>query len=371
MLDMNSIDTIIEFLDEWLGKNGTIEAADTAKLSQFMSELGSEIDNLSMVPGNGGTNLILYAGANADAWMWQYAEGASSVGQGYYFISNTPAGKVLVDDDVWKKIGDICDGDNDLRNRIFGNKVGEARSAYVIGDQLALNDRISANLAKNASGNVTIWAPNGTVNTVLPDTELRIVLTDSDITSINGISKDVFLDRYRDSIGNPDFVFNDTKALEQSGVNDVYESIKRSLPEDYFDSAAVHYNSEGKITKIYTTSITGGEFTIEPKDSAFSSSIYEIRGFASDADMSAKFQDYNALSSLEKLQARRGNDIYSKLGIDAGSTIFSETEIAVHMAIIGDNPGELSKAKIYFDGNGKIAAIEQAKALVMLESKKM
>lgn len=62
MLDTNNIDNIIDFLTEWFEKNGSIEVTDTEKLSHFMFELGAEINNFSVVPENGGTELILYAG---------------------------------------------------------------------------------------------------------------------------------------------------------------------------------------------------------------------------------------------------------------------------------------------------------------------
>lgn len=56
------MDNVLDFLQDWANRNGTIDAGDTTKLSQFMSELGTEIDKLSVVPENGGTNLILYTG---------------------------------------------------------------------------------------------------------------------------------------------------------------------------------------------------------------------------------------------------------------------------------------------------------------------
>lgn len=158
---------ILEFLDNWFKKNGTIDSTDTSKLSQFMSEFGAEIDKLSVVPPEGASKLILYGGWNGDVPMWRIAEGASKSGKGYYFISSTEAGEILNDGLLRERIDDICGSNEDLINRIYGNQVNGVRSAYVVDGQLAINDRISYNLAKNASGNVTIWAPNGIINSYL------------------------------------------------------------------------------------------------------------------------------------------------------------------------------------------------------------
>ena len=143
---------------------------------------------------------------------------------------------------------------------------------------------------------------------------------------------------------------------DTEGINAVYNALK-SHSSDFVnstlsDNVTISFNKDGRAICV---DLTGNN---PPITSAFTAAIGEIKGYVSDADMSAKFQDYDALSSLEKLQARRGNDIYSKLGIDTGSTIFSETDIATHLAIVGDNADVLSKAKIYFDVNGKIAAID-------------
>jgi hypothetical protein len=57
-----------------------------------MTELGSEIDSLSVSLPAGSNRLILYDGWNGDAPMWQITESAANSGQGYYYISQTEAG---------------------------------------------------------------------------------------------------------------------------------------------------------------------------------------------------------------------------------------------------------------------------------------
>ena len=94
------MDDLLNFLNEWIRNNGTLNASDTGMLKSFMSGLGAEIDSLSIVPPTGSNKLILYGGWNGDVPMWQIAEGAANSGQGYYFISQTEAGSVLNNDVV-------------------------------------------------------------------------------------------------------------------------------------------------------------------------------------------------------------------------------------------------------------------------------
>lgn len=73
-------------------KNGTFNSSDTDTLKKFMTELGSEIDSLSVSPPAGSNRLILYGGWNGDAPMWQIAVSAANSGQVHYYISQTEAG---------------------------------------------------------------------------------------------------------------------------------------------------------------------------------------------------------------------------------------------------------------------------------------
>lgn len=69
-------------MDEWIEKNGTLNASDTDTLKKFMTGLGFEIDRLSITPPTGSNKLILYGGWNEDVPMWQITEGAANSGQG-------------------------------------------------------------------------------------------------------------------------------------------------------------------------------------------------------------------------------------------------------------------------------------------------
>ena len=54
------MDNILSFLRNWFELNGVINESDIEKLSLFMSDLGTELDKLSITPSNNGTNFILY-----------------------------------------------------------------------------------------------------------------------------------------------------------------------------------------------------------------------------------------------------------------------------------------------------------------------
>ncbi|WP_294362811.1 hypothetical protein [uncultured Clostridium sp.] len=102
-----------------------------------------------------------------------------------------------------------------------------------VGGELSINYDVSANLVKHASGNITIWSHDGKINCVLTDTELRNVLTNNNITSINGISKEIFLEYYRNKSGNYNIEFSNWNDLDQSIVNSIFDEIKLTLSDNY------------------------------------------------------------------------------------------------------------------------------------------
>lgn len=121
------MDNVLNFLNNWLENKGAINPSDTDTLKEFMSGLGTEINKLSIDPPQGANKLILYGGMNGDVPMWQIAKGASDSGQGYYYISNTEAGKILNNDEIKDALREICDYDKNLYDKIFGNPVNDKR----------------------------------------------------------------------------------------------------------------------------------------------------------------------------------------------------------------------------------------------------
>jgi len=222
---------VYDYLDKWLRKNGMLDFTNPTELKQFMTGLHREIDKYSFVV-EGSEKLILYGGWNGEVPMWKVADGASKSGAGFYYISNTDAGKLIspFNDEFHNLIREVCNYNEDLKDRLYGNPnaANGTRSAYVTDDCLSINDYISSNIVKSAKGDVTIWIPNGKENTVFPDTELRDVLKNAEITSINGVPKEVFIDTYNKSAGANVFSTLDAKALDQDALNSVFEEVKKT-----------------------------------------------------------------------------------------------------------------------------------------------
>lgn len=339
------MDELLKFLNEWIEKNGTINATDTDALKKFMTGLGSKIDSLSITPPTGSNKLILYGGWNGDVPMWQIAEGAANSGQGYYFISQTEAGSLLNNDILKNKINKICDYDKDLYDKIFGNPVNGNRNAYVVDGELSINDRVSKRLAQNASGNVTIWAPDCPTNKVLSDTELRSVLTNDNITSINGIPKETFIDTYK-KISGGSFESNPSK-LNQNILDQVFTEIKKTRTPEYFDNVKTFYNVDGMVIGVDTSEFVGGKGSIRPSDSIFETTLGEKRQFKSSSELFKICSNYNELSDLEKIQL-------GQLELDSRNYNVSKIKDSFSQY----SSDVTSKLKIYYNEKGKVVGID-------------
>ncbi len=352
---MGDYSKIENFLDQYLLDNGILTSGDDQKLEHFMQELGKYVDQLSYLPDNGGDKLILYSGSYGEN-MWRYAEAASETGEGFYFISNTEAGRMINAPQISRKIMDICGGDTELVARIYGNSTANGRSPYTVGNQLSINDRISANLASQASGNVTIWAPNGEPGKVLSDTELRYVLTNDRITSINGVSKTQLMDHYKSMSKDFTCTFDDPAALDQHAVNSVFDQIKRSRPEAYFDEAVVHYGQrlasngtmELKITGIDMRKLIGGEFHIDASLSEFSATAKELARHADDDIVRVRFgmKDgryiYDDFSSIDKLRAKQ-IELYVRDVTELKYTDITDNVLSSYLTTTGKHIDDLDR----------------------------
>lgn len=351
--------------------------SNTARLSDMLQL----IDNLSLNEIVGDNTAL---GFSADATTYLYSGGITVNGNfvssglvanaidGSRTLDKTIAAKFLTSNDFRVLLNsalsnDISNGTLDLSFILGGirEQTDKDRLITLISKTDLTNDELqeavrisSTGFAYEPSKGAWVIISENFIEATPVTSRIESIVPEADILRTCGqVEVLTALDKLPDNqiIGNK--TIGELKLLRDTeGINSVYEALK-SHSSDFVnstlsDNVTISFNREGRAIGI---DLTGNNPSIS---SAFTATIGEIKGFASDADMSAKFGDYTALSSLEKLQARRGNDIYSKLGIDAGSTIFSETEIAAHLAIVGDNPEGLSKAKIYFDGSGTIAAID-------------
>ena len=149
MADGYDYKEVTEWLNDWLAQNGTISESDPEKLSKFMREFGEQVIDNSGYYNHSGANLILYSGDISDVRAWRVVEGYCNANTGFYFISNTYAGKMLNNEDVTDAILKICGNDDTLMYRVCGWPVDGVRSS-TFGGELALDDRVSFNLASKA-----------------------------------------------------------------------------------------------------------------------------------------------------------------------------------------------------------------------------
>ena len=320
---------VYDYLNKWIQEKGILDGTKTLELKQFMMGLQKQIDKLSFSV-EGADKLILYGGWNGEVPMWQVASGAAKSGKGYYYISDTSAGNLLSpsNEQFNNLIMKICDYDKNLIDKIFGNPnpANGIRSPYAVEGYLAINDYISSNLAKNAKGDVSIWVPNGQEHTVFPDTELRMVLKNEQIISINGISKEYFINKYNQYVGENVFLSLDYTELDQSILNLLFEDIKKTKPAEYFDNVAIHYDINGIRIGVDTTSICGGTF-VTPKDSVYVLKVRDTRFFNSDLDMEIQYTDYNLYSNLDKLKAKQYDYECTKISDMIDNNLSSQNDI--------------------------------------------
>ena len=128
---------------------------------------------------------------------------------------------------------------------------------------------------------------------------------------------------------------------------------------DAVDKIKVYYNADGSVAGIDISSIKSGTAAMnKPSTSVFEATIGETRSFLSDTDMAGKYSDYDSMSNLDKLRARKGASIYASIGVDDLSTISSSKNLAAHLAKVGQNPSELDNVKVTIGDDAKITHVD-------------
>lgn len=217
---------------------------------------------------------------------------------------------------------------------------------------------------------------------------LREVLKNDNITSINGVSKQQFIDKYNEYAGQDIFQNISGKELDQTILNKVFDEIKTTRPAEYFDDVVVHYDSQGKIVSIDTTAISGGEFN-KSTSSVFEIKAGEIRHFTTDTDMSTKYTDYDSYTTLEKIKAKQYDYERTQItqmlddGVSSkdGISLLTSDEIKTKYGFVDDVTPEnvvrelqiaeyydrkngtatAKEMEIYFDEDGKVFAAGNSK----------
>src|SRR6185295_5157829 len=193
---METEQSIINFLEGWRADKvgeGIPELGklNEAQLGQLAQELSARIDQVSAAPPAGKTTLVAYSDKIGDANAWEVVRELTA-GNSRYSSSDVEAGKLFskaVETALTKATGDPA-----LTERLInGTKNADGvRSPYGVGNTLSMADQVSRNLMKEASGDVLVAVDKIKLDKVFAVTELPALLENPDVTSINGIAKEVF-----------------------------------------------------------------------------------------------------------------------------------------------------------------------------------
>ena len=128
---------------------------------------------------------------------------------------------------------------------------------------------------------------------------------------------------------------------------------------DAVDKIKVYYDKDGFVAGIDMSSVKSGTAAMDkPRTSVFETTVGETRSFVADSEMSRKYSDYDALSDLDKLKARKGASIYASMGIDDLNAVSSNKNLAAHLVEVGQDSKRLDNVKISIDGNAKVTHID-------------
>ncbi len=128
---------------------------------------------------------------------------------------------------------------------------------------------------------------------------------------------------------------------------------------DAVDKIKVYYNADGSVAGIDISSIKSGTAAMDkPSTAVFEATIGETRSFLSNTDMSSKYSDYDSMSNLDKLRARKGASIYASMGVDDLSAVSSDKNLAAHLAEVGQNPSKLDNVKVTIGDDAKVTHVD-------------
>jgi len=196
---------LFDFVKDWRTANSI--SGDTpltaAQLRQFVGGLQTKLGDLVVRPAGWApdANLLLYTGTVDNVPFWEIAKTIATESNGkLFYISNTPAGKLLLDSTFQREVAITIGGaipDDTMRARIFsGEWSGDIRtSRYAVDDLLSLDDFVSRDMIiKTAQGDLKTFSALATGDRVFAQTELYAALFEAPgVTSIDGISKQTLL----------------------------------------------------------------------------------------------------------------------------------------------------------------------------------
>ncbi len=194
----NTIDDIVNFIDEYYVKSGRQELIKEAEIAEFIKQLQQEIAKMNFSLPEG-TTVIAYTGTYNDVKLYTTAEAVTqTMGDGARYISNLPAGKLL-NDVGFKKAMIKLVGEENIPKIISGytdgtwsQRIGNGSCGY--GENLlSLDDFVSKKLmgeTVGANSNLIVLAPAGIDGAkVFGVTELDEIFQNDTFKTINGIPK--------------------------------------------------------------------------------------------------------------------------------------------------------------------------------------
>lgn len=209
----HNTDGLILFIDQWRDKQQIVgdQPLTLPEIASFTRDLQQEITSFSLKPERDAdaepgkfdqwkdnAKVIPYSGNAGDIPCWKLVSAMSANGGGdVFYISDTPAGRVLNDAEVRLAVaatvgGNDVDFGNKLADNIFdGPFENGVRSKFAVDDVIALNDFVSDRLMREmAAGDVRTATPAALPDRVFMQTELPALLQNERVSAINGIPID-------------------------------------------------------------------------------------------------------------------------------------------------------------------------------------
>ena len=171
------------------------------QVTQFLSELKQVVADISVTVPNAASGAVTLAysgtlGTGADGkslYAWQLAEGIGQNSNGQVLtIGQTEAGKLLNSRDFENALLEVVGGDKTLRDAILNGSVDSNGNRLPDG----LGDYLSERFVSAAAGEVRTLTPFADPTRVFSQTELPALLSNPNVTHIDGLSKDYLL-RYK------------------------------------------------------------------------------------------------------------------------------------------------------------------------------
>lgn len=216
--------------------NSSNTVLSTTELKQVISKVGANVE--------GATSTLLYSGQfDGGTNAWQVAEDIAKNSNGKVaLITQSNAGKLLLSQELRDAVDSTAAANNTTLDQLLSGR--DANGIRISAD--SLDDYASELFVKNATGEVRIITnPTADPNSVFAKTELKALLDNPDITSIDGVSKADFDAKYHNYLTHHGG--NEAAALEALRKDTAEISVKHVR-----DNIKVTYDADGRLNGVDT-----------------------------------------------------------------------------------------------------------------------